>query len=80
MYGAISSKLSNVKIVSNDLMRDHFFQMISPRYFKIWRERHEIKYTFRGDSDNRYPYFFYPSTFSKRSQFVVVYYYYFILF
>lgn len=71
MYGCLSSKLPNVKLVSNDLMRDHLFQMLSPKYFKIWRERHEIKYTFRGDSKNRFPYFFYPSCFSKRSQFVI---------
>ncbi|KAL3905263.1 MAG: hypothetical protein SGILL_009747, partial [Bacillariaceae sp.] len=52
-------------IVSNDEMRDHHFQMLSPRYFVRWIERYYIRFSFgiedglvvplakRGD-DNRY--------------------------
>lgn len=69
MYGAITSELPNVKIVSNDLMRDHYFQILSPKYFQIWRERHEIKYVFRGERVDRFPYFYFPEVYSKRSQY-----------
>jgi mitochondrial ribonuclease P protein 3 len=33
-------------IVTNDEMRDHHFQMIAPRSFVRWRDRHQIHFTF----------------------------------
>eukprot|EP01041_Mallomonas_annulata_P001322 gene1322-2545_t len=34
------------KVLTNDEMRDHHFQMLSPRWFARWKERHQIKYSF----------------------------------
>jgi hypothetical protein len=33
-------------IVTNDEMRDHHFQMIAPRSFIRWRDRHQIHFSF----------------------------------
>lgn len=30
-------------VVSNDQMRDHNFQMLAPRHFFKWRERHQVR-------------------------------------
>ncbi|KAL7559887.1 hypothetical protein ACA910_005384 [Epithemia clementina (nom. ined.)] len=35
-------------LVTNDEMRDHFFQMLAPRSFVRWKERHQIHFTFGG--------------------------------
>ena len=34
------------KVVTNDEMRDHHFQMLSPRSFARWKERHQIRFNF----------------------------------
>jgi len=34
------------KVVTNDEMRDHHFQMLSPRNFARWKERHQIHFSF----------------------------------
>lgn len=34
------------KVVTNDEMRDHHFQMLSPRSFARWKERHQIRFSF----------------------------------
>lgn len=31
-------------VLTNDLMRDHHFRLLSPRYFKRWRDRHRIAF------------------------------------
>jgi len=28
--------------VSNDEMRDHIFQLLAPRYFLRWKQRHQV--------------------------------------
>jgi proteinaceous RNase P len=33
-------------LVSNDEMRDHIFQLLAPKYFYKWKQRHQVKYTF----------------------------------
>ncbi|CAE7660685.1 PRORP3, partial [Symbiodinium microadriaticum] len=33
-------------VVTNDEMRDHHFQMLSPRWFVRWKERHQIHFDF----------------------------------
>lgn len=33
-------------IVTNDEMRDHHFQMLSPRWFARWKERHVVHFSF----------------------------------
>mmetsp|Transcript_32936 Transcript_32936/g.104282 ORF Transcript_32936/g.104282 Transcript_32936/m.104282 type:complete len:424 (-) Transcript_32936:89-1360(-) len=40
-------------VVTNDLMRDHHFQMLSQRSFNRWRERHQVYYDLIGSE--RYP-------------------------
>jgi len=35
-----------VHVVTNDEMRDHDFNMLAPKWFSRWRERHACKYLF----------------------------------
>ena len=35
-------------VVTNDEMRDHHFQMLAPRMFLRWKERHQIHFNFGG--------------------------------
>mmetsp|Transcript_15965 Transcript_15965/g.25911 ORF Transcript_15965/g.25911 Transcript_15965/m.25911 type:complete len:959 (+) Transcript_15965:239-3115(+) len=45
-------------VVTNDQMKDHHFQMLSPRFFLRWRERHQVPFaltsweTARGEDDS----------------------------
>lgn len=41
MYAAIQYRC---RVVSNDDLRDHHFQLFSPRYFMQWRERSRVMY------------------------------------
>lgn len=34
----------HLPVVTNDEMRDHHFQLLSPRYFMRWRERHRVPF------------------------------------
>jgi pentatricopeptide repeat protein len=43
MHAALKYRLL---VVSNDEMRDHHFQMLSPRFFVRWRERYHIRFSF----------------------------------
>ena len=43
LYATVSLKCC---VVTNDLMRDHHFQMLGPRYFPRWRERHVVNFNF----------------------------------
>ena len=44
LYAALKSG-NDVKLVSNDQMRDHHFDMLAPRTFLLWRERHQVSGT-----------------------------------
>ena len=33
-------------LVSNDEMRDHIFQLLAPRYFLRWKQRHQVSSSF----------------------------------
>jgi hypothetical protein len=51
LYAAVASRDSTggrerVFVVSNDQMRDHHFNMLAPRNFLKWRERHQVMYSF----------------------------------
>lgn len=37
-------------LVSNDEMRDHIFQLLAPKYFLKWKQRHQSKYSFTPTS------------------------------
>jgi hypothetical protein len=45
LYAAVAAG-SNGLLISNDEMRDHVFQLLAPRYFYKWKQRHQSKYTF----------------------------------
>jgi len=44
MYVAVFLRCTHV--VTNDIMRDHHFLLLSPRWFGRWRERHQVKFSF----------------------------------
>ena len=35
-------------LVTNDELRDHLFQMLAPRAFLLWQERHQVHFSFGG--------------------------------
>mmetsp|Transcript_21229 Transcript_21229/g.26789 ORF Transcript_21229/g.26789 Transcript_21229/m.26789 type:complete len:112 (+) Transcript_21229:2-337(+) len=56
-------------VLSNDLMRDHHFQMLAHRSFLRWRERHQIYFDFGGwDGDKRKVLLTKPDVYSRRMQ------------
>lgn len=69
-----SSKLTY--ILTNDQMRDHHYQMLSEKYFKIWIERRQIKFDIKkqygkyNNNNNKYT-LYYPPVYSKRMQFLI---------
>lgn len=48
MYAAVAAGQRGL-LVSNDEMRDHLFNLLSPKYFDKWKQRHQMRYTFAGD-------------------------------
>ncbi|KAL3915874.1 MAG: hypothetical protein SGILL_005440 [Bacillariaceae sp.] len=77
MHAALKYKLL---VVTNDEMRDHLFQMLSPRFFLRWRDRHRVGFSFgiwhrkaRGDGNpwgtkQREVILEYPDIYSRRIQ------------
>ncbi|KAF4664704.1 hypothetical protein FOL47_005011 [Perkinsus chesapeaki] len=60
-----------VFVISNDLMRDHFWRMMVPQSFLRWRERHvcRVKITFPEEDVDKKEYTFeMPSDYSTRVQ------------
>jgi len=43
LYAAVAHRC---KVVTNDEMRDHHFQLLSPKWFNRWRERNRVQFTF----------------------------------
>lgn len=43
MHAALKYK---TLVVTNDEMRDHHFQMLAPRFFLRWKERHQVHFDF----------------------------------
>lgn len=43
LYAAVKRKCL---LVTNDEMRDHIFELLGSSFFAIWKERHQVKYTF----------------------------------
>ena len=48
MYAAVSAGQEGI-LISNDEMRDHLFNLLAPKYFKKWKQRHQMRYTFSGE-------------------------------
>ena len=51
MYAAVVAGTEGI-LVSNDEMRDHLFNLLAPKYFKKWKQRHQMRYTFSGDPNS----------------------------
>ncbi|KAL3153111.1 hypothetical protein ABBQ38_012130 [Trebouxia sp. C0009 RCD-2024] len=45
MYAAVKAGPKGL-LISNDQMRDHLFQLLAPRFFQKWKQRHQVKFTF----------------------------------
>ncbi|KAL0051819.1 hypothetical protein WJX82_002667 [Trebouxia sp. C0006] len=45
MYAAVKAGPKGL-LISNDEMRDHMFQLLAPRFFHKWKQRHQVKFTF----------------------------------
>lgn len=43
MHAALKHK---TLVVTNDEMRDHHFQMLAPKFFLRWKERHQVRFDF----------------------------------
>lgn len=54
-------------MVTNDQLRDHHFQLMGPRCFLRWRERHQVFFDF-GEPGDRKVRFTYPDPYSRRAQ------------
>jgi ribonuclease P protein 3 len=52
-------------VLSNDLMRDHHFQMLAHRSFLRWQERHQVRFDIEG---GRKVLLEYPDVYSRRIQ------------
>ena len=58
-------------VITNDMMRDHHFKLLSQNAFLNWRERHVVNYYFAkypGRTQDPVPTFFFPKTYSTRIQ------------
>jgi hypothetical protein len=56
-------------VVTNDEMRDHHFQMLAPRFFLRWKERHQVHFDFGEWKDGtRSALLKYPERYSRRIQ------------
>jgi hypothetical protein len=43
LYGTVSACQEGV-LISNDMMRDHIFELLRPRYFNKWKAHHQFGY------------------------------------
>ena len=72
LYAAVyQGEASQVSVVTNDQMRDHHFNMLAPRYFLKWRERHQVKMDVKPSRSHASGYAVtlkYPSQYSHRVQ------------
>ena len=41
MYAAVKAGPQGL-LISNDEMRDHLFQLLAPRFFQKWKQRHQV--------------------------------------
>lgn len=59
----------NGMLISNDEMRDHIFQLVAPKYFLKWKERHLIRYGFEMKPRiGRVPRLIYPKPYTSCTQ------------
>ncbi|BDA43062.1 probable mitochondrial ribonuclease P catalytic subunit at C-terminar half [Coccomyxa sp. Obi] len=50
LYAAVKSG-PDALMVSCDEMRDHLFQLLAPKYFKKWKQRHQVYYRFTASGE-----------------------------
>jgi pentatricopeptide repeat protein len=58
----------NAAVLTNDEMRDHHFQMLAPRSFLRWKERHQIHFNFELIEGTRALELSHPAKYSRRIQ------------
>lgn len=46
LYATVKAR-GNGLVISNDMCRDHIFQLLQPKYFLKWKERHMVRFKFR---------------------------------
>jgi len=63
LYAAVRARCDGL-LVSNDECRDHIFQLLAPKYFLKWKERHLVRYDF----SDRVPSFQLPSIYTACTQ------------
>lgn len=55
LYAAVAAA-SDALLVSNDEMRDHSFQLVAPKYFARWKQRHQVRYAIEdGQATFQFP-------------------------
>jgi hypothetical protein len=68
LHAALTSGRETL-VVTNDEMRDHHFQMLAPRSFLRWKERHQVHFDFGEWKDGkRATLLSYPEIYSRRIQ------------
>ena len=73
LYACLSESKSGRQplVITNDMMRDHHFKLLSQNAFLNWRERHVVNYYFTkcpGRTQDPVPTFFFPQSYSTRIQ------------
>jgi hypothetical protein len=72
LHAALYSGLGTL-VLTNDEMRDHHFQMLAPRSFLRWKDRHQVRFQFGswqriGNEKCRAVRLQYPEVYSRRIQ------------
>lgn len=47
IYCAVAAGTNGI-LISNDEMRDHMFNLLAPKFFYKWKQRHQMRYIFSG--------------------------------
>ena len=73
LYACLSESKSGRQplVITNDMMRDHHFKLLSQHAFLNWRERHVVNFYFtpeEGRTQGPVPTFFFPQKYSTRIQ------------
>lgn len=70
LYAGVScTRSGSPYIISNDLMRDHHFQMLHLRSFRRWKERHQVLFHFKWTGQHQQVFLPQePRCYSKRCQ------------
>merc|ERR1711862_569049 len=77
LYASFLKQNKNIKLVTNDKMRDHYFQMCNERTFLLWKDIHQIKFSFgieeEDNKKNRCVLLDYPRIYTRKIQCIDVF-------